>query len=71
MSVSAYRAILSCKVNSMPFEDRVLMLDDVPAKIGRSHKDDQVRKGNKNNNHDSTLFSWAYMHRTTFPHNLI
>ena len=36
------RAILSPKVNSLQFEDRVLLLD-VPAKIGRSHKDDQVK----------------------------
>ena len=36
------RAILSPKVNSLQFDDRVLLLD-VPAKIGRSHKDDQVR----------------------------
>ncbi len=35
------RAVLAAKVNSMPFEDRVLVLD-VPAKIGRSHKEDQV-----------------------------
>ena len=35
------RAILSPKVNSLQFDDRVLLLD-VPAKIGRSHKDDQV-----------------------------
>ena len=36
------RAILSPKVNSLQFEDRVLLLY-VPAKIGRSHKDDQVK----------------------------
>ena len=37
------KAILVAKLNSHPFEDRVLLLD-VPAKIGRSHKDDQVKK---------------------------
>ncbi len=36
------KAIVSAKINSHPFEDRVLLLD-VPAKIGRSHKEDQVR----------------------------
>ena len=40
------RAILSPKVNSLQFEDRVLLLD-VPAKIGRSHKDDQVSASNR------------------------
>lgn len=39
------RAILVAKVNSFPFDDRVLLLD-VPAKIGRSHKDDQAESGN-------------------------
>lgn len=38
----AAKAILSAKPNSFPFEDRVIVLE-VPAKIGRSHKDDQVR----------------------------
>jgi hypothetical protein len=37
----AAKAILSAKLNSFPFEDRVIVLE-VPAKIGRSHKDDQV-----------------------------
>lgn len=36
------RIILSCKVNSHPFDDRVLLLD-VPVKIGRAHKEEQVR----------------------------
>ena len=36
------KAILVAKLNSLQFEDRVLLLD-VPAKIGRSHKDDQVK----------------------------
>lgn len=40
-SMSAARAILVSKVNSHAFEDRVLLLD-VPAKVGRAHKDDQV-----------------------------
>ena len=40
MSSSA-RAILTAKVNSHPFDDRVLLLD-VPCKIGRAHKEDQV-----------------------------
>ena len=35
------RVILVPKVNSHPFDDRVLLLD-VPCKIGRAHKDDQV-----------------------------
>ena len=35
------KAILVAKLNSLQFEDRVLLLD-VPAKIGRSHKDEQV-----------------------------
>ena len=35
------RVILVSKVNSHPFDDRVLLLD-VPSKIGRAHKDDQV-----------------------------
>ena len=35
------RAIFTSKVNSHPFDDRVLLLD-VPAKVGRAHKDDQV-----------------------------
>ena len=35
------RVILVPKVNSHPFDDRVLLLD-VPSKIGRAHKDDQV-----------------------------
>jgi len=39
------RAILSPKVNSLQFDDRVLLLD-VPAKIGRSHKDDQADSSN-------------------------
>ncbi len=38
----AAKAILSAKLNSFPFEDRVIVLE-VPAKIGRSHKDDQVK----------------------------
>ena len=37
------KALLVGKLNSFPFEDRVLLLD-VPVKIGRSHKDDQVQK---------------------------
>ena len=36
------KAVLVAKINSNPFEDRVLLLD-VPVKIGRSHKDDQVQ----------------------------
>ena len=40
----AAKAILSAKLNSFPFEDRVIVLE-VPAKIGRSHKDDQVKTG--------------------------
>ena len=36
------RAILTSKVNSHPFDDRVVLLD-VPVKIGRAHKDEQVR----------------------------
>ena len=35
------RAIFTSKVNSHPFDDRVLLLD-VPAKVGRAHKEDQV-----------------------------
>ena len=35
------KAILVGKLNSHPFEDRVLLLD-IPVKIGRCHKDDQV-----------------------------
>ena len=38
---SSARAILTAKVNSHPFDDRVLLLD-VPCKIGRAHKEDQV-----------------------------
>ena len=37
------KALLVGKLNSFPFEDRILLLD-VPVKIGRSHKDDQVQK---------------------------
>ena len=37
----AARVILVPKVNSHPFDDRVLLLE-VPCKIGRAHKDDQV-----------------------------
>ena len=53
MSSSA-RAILTAKVNSHPFDDRVLLLD-VPCKIGRAHKEDQVsdflKKKFKNENY--------------------
>lgn len=38
----AAKAIISAKPNSFGFEDRVILLE-VPAKIGRSHKDEQVR----------------------------
>ena len=38
---STARAILTAKVNSHAFDDRVLLLD-VPCKIGRAHKEDQV-----------------------------
>ena len=37
---------MSPKVNSLQFDDRVLLLD-VPGKIGRSHKDDQVQPHNQ------------------------
>jgi hypothetical protein len=37
------KVILSAKPLSQPFEDRSILLD-VPAKIGRSHKEDQVRR---------------------------
>ncbi len=44
MSSSSSRATLNCRANSHPFEERVLALD-VPAKVGRSHKDaDNVPK---------------------------
>ncbi len=36
------RAILVPKAGHHLFEDRVLSLEPVPAKIGRSHKEDQV-----------------------------
>ena len=39
------KAILVSKPNSFPFEDRVLVLD-VPAKIGRAHRDDRSESGN-------------------------
>jgi len=35
------KVILSAKPNSFGFEDRVILLE-VPAKIGRSHKEEQV-----------------------------
>ena len=35
------KALFVAKLNSHPFEDRVLLLD-IPVKIGRSHRDDQV-----------------------------
>ena len=38
----AARVILVPKVNSHPFDDRVLLLE-VPCKSGRAHKDDQVK----------------------------
>jgi len=41
----AARVILVPKVNSHPFDDRVLLLE-VPCKIGRAHKDDQADSGN-------------------------
>ena len=40
------KALLVAKINSHPFEDRVLLLD-IPVKIGRSHKEDQVQDCNK------------------------
>ena len=40
--IMSAKAVLVAKINSNPFEDRVLLLD-VPVKIGRSHKDDQVQ----------------------------
>ena len=40
------KALFVAKLNSHPFEDRVLLLD-IPVKIGRSHRDDQVIKEQK------------------------
>ena len=40
------KALFVAKLNSHPFEDRVLLLD-IPVKIGRSHRDDQVIKQQK------------------------
>ena len=37
----AAKAILTAKLNSQPFEDKALLLE-VPAKIGRAHKEDQA-----------------------------
>lgn len=39
------KAILVPKINSFQFDDKILTLD-VPAKIGRSHKDDRAESGN-------------------------
>ena len=41
----AAKAILVAKPNSFNFEDRVLLLD-IPAKVGRAHKDDKSDSGN-------------------------
>ena len=58
----AAKAILSAKPNSFLFEDRVIVLE-VPAKIGRSHKDDQVRNGELNNGHVTNRYIFCLLFR--------